>query len=54
MQTTTGLQIKAELGTNAYLLGVKVSYERLRQVNIDRADFHGEWNYTTSPQNQSL
>jgi len=52
-KTKTGLRIKAELDTNSYPLGVKVSDEQLRQVNIDRADFHGEWNYTISPQNQS-
>jgi hypothetical protein len=52
-KTTTGLKINAELDTNTYPLGVKVSDEQLRQVNIDRADFHGEWNYTISPQNQS-
>lgn len=52
-KTATGLQIKAELDTNSYPLGVKVGDEQLRQVNIDRADFHGEWNYTISPQDQS-
>ncbi|MHB8191625.1 MAG: ISAzo13 family transposase [Ferrimicrobium sp.] len=52
-KTTTGPKINAELDTNSYPLGVKVSDEQLRQVNIDRADFHGEWNYTISPQNQS-
>ena len=50
-KTKTGLRIKAELDTNTYPLGVKVSDEQLSQVNIDRADFHGEWNYTISPQN---
>ena len=47
-KTTTGLKIKAELGTNTYPLGVTVSDEQLRQVNIDRTDLHGEWNYTIS------
>ncbi len=52
-KTTTGLKINAELDTNSYPLGVKVSDKELRQINIDRAEFHGEWNYTISPQHQS-
>ena len=52
-KTTTGLKINAELDTNSYPLGVKVSDKELRQINIDPAEFHGEWNYTISPQHQS-
>ena len=52
-KTTTGLKINAELDTNSYPLGAKVSDKELRQINIDRAEFHGEWNYTISPQHQS-
>ncbi len=52
-KTTTGLKINAELDANSYPLGVKVSDEELRQINIDRAEFHGERNYTISPQDQS-
>ena len=48
-KTTTGLRIKAELDIDSYPLGVKVIDEQLRQVNIDRADFHGQWNYTIPP-----
>ncbi len=51
-KTTTGLKINAELDANSYPLGVKVSDEELRQINIERAEFHGEWNYTISPQEE--
>jgi hypothetical protein len=47
--TRTGLRIKAELDTNSYETGVKVTDEELATVEIRRAKFHGEWNYTISP-----
>jgi DNA-binding phage protein len=47
--TTTGLQVHSELDTQLYPKGVKVSDAELAQVNIERDDFHGEWNYTISP-----
>jgi DNA-binding phage protein len=47
--TTAGLQVHSQLDTNSYPTGVKVSDAELAQVNIERDDFHGEWNYTISP-----
>jgi hypothetical protein len=47
--TTTGLRIRAELDTNAYRLGIKVSDKELAQVQLEKASFHGEWNYTIAP-----
>jgi hypothetical protein len=47
--TKTGLQIHAELDTNAYATGVTVTNEELAAVRIKRDQFHGEWNYTISP-----
>ncbi|HDL86412.1 MAG TPA: ISAzo13 family transposase, partial [Candidatus Acetothermia bacterium] len=46
--TTThkGLTIQAELDTTLYPKGMKVTDEALRKINIKRATFHGEWNYT--------
>lgn len=43
--TTTGLRIEAELDTNDYPKGVKVSDEELAKVTIKRSRFHGDWNY---------
>ena len=43
--TTTGLRIAAELDTNTYEKGTKVTDVELAMVNLDKAEFHGEWNY---------
>ena len=50
-QTTTraGLEIQAELDTGAYKKGIEVPDVELAAVRITRDDFHGEWNYTISP-----
>ncbi|MBN2981037.1 MULTISPECIES: ISAzo13 family transposase [Cohnella] len=50
--TTTGLKVQAELDTTAYPKGIKVTDEELAQVNLEKNDFHGEWNYTISPRNR--
>ena len=47
--TATGLRVHSELDTRSYPQGVRVSDAELAQVNIERDDFHGEWNYTISP-----
>jgi DNA-binding phage protein len=47
--TTTRLRVHSQLDTQSYPKGVKVSDAELAQVNIERDDFHGEWNYTISP-----
>ncbi len=48
-KTKAGLHIQAELDTNAYDIGIEVSDEELAAVRIEKAAFHGEWNYTISP-----
>lgn len=48
-RTANGLTIQAELDTTAYPKGVKVSDEALSKLNLTRASFHGEWNYTIAP-----
>jgi Rhodopirellula transposase DDE domain len=50
-KTTTGagLRVEAELDTNDYPTGIKVTDEELAALNLKRAAFHGEWNYTISP-----
>jgi DDE family transposase len=47
--TRTGFEIHAELDTNSYETGIKVTDEELAAVRITRDKFHGEWNYTISP-----
>jgi hypothetical protein len=51
--TATGLKVRAELDTTAYPVGQKVSPREIAAVNLRRDSFHGEWNYTISPQVKS-
>lgn len=44
--TKNGLSISAELDTNDYQKGIHISDEELQAVNLKKAEFHGEWNYT--------
>jgi len=48
-KTMAGLHIQAQLDTNTYQTGIEVSDEELAAVRIERDTFHGEWNYTISP-----
>ena len=47
--TRTGLRIEAELDTNTYPTGIQVTDEEFDKIKIQRADFHGEWNYNILP-----
>ena len=47
--TEKGLRIHAQLDEEAYPLGIKVSDEEMNQLSLERADFHGEWNYLIRP-----
>ncbi len=47
--TKQGLRIQSELDENSYESGRKVTDEEMEQLSIERADFHGEWNYTLVP-----
>lgn len=47
--TKKGLKIEAEIDTNRYPKGLRVTDEELEQINIQKADFHGDWNYTILP-----
>ena len=48
--TRTGLIVKAALDTNHYDTKIKVSNAELAKVRLKAHEFHGEWNYTISPQ----
>ena len=47
--TTTGLKVHAELNTESYQAGIKVSDEEIKSINIHRDKFHGDWNYEIRP-----
>jgi hypothetical protein len=51
VRTGAGLRIEAELDTNSYPKGIKVSDAELAEVRLRRATFHGDWNYTILPGN---
>ena len=48
--TKSGLTVTAIADTNIYKTGIKVTDEEIKQLNIQKDDFHGEWNYTILPQ----
>jgi hypothetical protein len=43
--------VRCELDTNLYPKGIVVPDEEMGLLNIARAEFHGEWNYTIRPFN---
>src|SRR3990172_9397209 len=49
--TRTGLTVHAEVDTNAYPRGVKVSDAEMAAIlpQLEPDEFHGEWNYTLLP-----
>jgi hypothetical protein len=51
--TKTGLKVHCELDPNTYPAGVKVTDAEIARVNLQRHDFHGDWNYTIHPSNTS-
>ena len=50
--TETGLQVCCEIDANLYPRGIKVSEQEMLAIYISRDDFHGEWNYSISPNQQ--
>jgi hypothetical protein len=51
--TNSGLEVHCDLDTNAYPKGIAVSDEEFDAINMTRAEFHGEWNYTIHPSNRA-
>ena len=47
--TEKGLRIRAQLDTNPYRSGIKVSDQEMDALALQRSDFHGEWNYMIRP-----
>jgi hypothetical protein len=50
--TEKGLKITACLDTGTYPTGIKVSDKEMAQLSIERAEFHGEWNYIITPRDR--
>lgn len=49
--TKNGLKVKCQIDTNLYPKGIKVPDDVMNSINIQKNLFHGEWNYTISPNN---
>jgi hypothetical protein len=51
--TVMGLVVRARLDRRRYAIGKKVPLRELRSLNIERDDFHGDWNYVIRPREDS-
>lgn len=47
--STTGLTVRCELDETHYPAGIKIADADMRALNITKDEFHGEWNYTFTP-----
>lgn len=47
--TSTGLKVYAQLDENEYPTKIKVTDAELATVNMERHNYHGDWNYTVHP-----
>jgi hypothetical protein len=48
--TKTGLKVKASLDRRRYRTSKKITAQEFALVRLQKADFHGDWNYTILPQ----
>ena len=48
-RTSTGLTVDCQIDDTLYGTGVKVSEEEMAMLNLNREEFHGEWNYSIAP-----
>lgn len=47
--TSAGLKIQCVVDYTDYKSGVKVTDDELAKVNITRDEYHGDWNYSITP-----
>ena len=47
--TETGLVVKAKLDQKQYQTGIKITDDQVKKWNIQKNEFHGEWNYIIKP-----
>lgn len=48
-KTAMGLTVSCRLDRRKYPVGRKVTDKEMLTINLEREDFHGEWNYTIRP-----
>ena len=47
--TRAGLVVRAALDQRKYPTGKKVSKKEMSELNMERDNFHGDWNYVIRP-----
>jgi transposase len=52
--TSKGLKVYAAIDPTPYPRGIKVTDAEFATIQIDRDNFHGEWNYVISPNKKSM
>jgi transposase len=52
-RTRAGLKVRCELDRGRYPAGEKITDAQMSSLNIERARFHGDWNYTIHPEGYS-
>ncbi len=50
--TSAGLVVKAAIDQRKYPTGVKVTDAEMGELNIERLQFHGDWNYVIRPRSR--
>lgn len=50
--TRTGLKVRAKLDARKYKTKVKISKKEVEELNLQKATFHGDWNYTIKSREQ--
>ncbi len=48
--TKKGLMINSKLDETEYEKGIKISNKEIKEISIDKNQFHGEWNYIIKPE----
>jgi len=51
-RTSSGLKVRCELDQGRYPEGQKITDDQMATLNIERATFHGDWNYTLHPRSR--
>jgi hypothetical protein len=48
-KTRTGLTVSCRLDKRSYQTGKVITDDQMETINLDRNQFHGDWNYTINP-----
>lgn len=51
--TAKGLKVTCRLDRRKYPTGRKITDDEMKQINIERNKFHGEWNYVIKPRTKT-